>query len=151
MCFPATITKFFRTTFLENTRGGWFWEQFRSALLSSKSTSFGSLIHNRPIEKKEAFKRINNIKALTTLKDFTTLIALNIFNRLPAFTDYIKRYRPSRLPFKSRVILQTSTLSWKRSLSYRNQSSICKANQWTGFYMIGTSVFRKFFGNWKPF
>ena len=37
----------------------------------------------------------------------------------------------------------SQTLSWRRSISYRNQSIdlFCKsANQWTGFYMIGTSV-----------
>ena len=38
------------------------------------------------------------------------------------------------------------TLSWGRSLSCRNQSidfQICISNQWTGFYMIGTSVMKK--------
>ena len=32
------------------------------------------------------------------------------------------------------------TLSWRRSLSYRNQSIDM---QWTGFYMIGTSVMKE--------
>ena len=32
------------------------------------------------------------------------------------------------------------TLSWRRSLSYRNQSS---ANQWTGFYMITASLMKE--------
>ena len=31
------------------------------------------------------------------------------------------------------------TLSWRRSLSYKNQS-IDLENQWNGFYMIGTSI-----------
>ena len=35
------------------------------------------------------------------------------------------------------------TLSWRRRLSYRNQS-ICSANQWTGFYMITASVMKEF-------
>ena len=42
-------------------------------------------------------------------------------------------------------------LSWRRSLSYRNEgpchietsSLICFANQWTGFCMIGTSVMKE--------
>ena len=32
------------------------------------------------------------------------------------------------------------TLSWRRPLPYRNQTW---ANQWTGFYMIGTSAMKK--------
>ena len=32
------------------------------------------------------------------------------------------------------------TLSWQRSLSYRTSPLICRANQWTGFYMISASV-----------
>ena len=45
------------------------------------------------------------------------------------------------------------TLSWQRYLSYRHQaidllcksmdSLICSANQWTGFYMIETSVMKE--------
>ena len=35
----------------------------------------------------------------------------------------------------------SSTLSWRKSLSNKNQ--ICSANQWTGFYMIGTSVMKE--------
>ena len=38
------------------------------------------------------------------------------------------------------------TLSWWRPLSYRNQSK-CRANQWTGFYMITASVMRKLNGH----
>ena len=34
------------------------------------------------------------------------------------------------------------TLSWRRPLSYRNQSIDCLANQWTGFYMITASVMK---------
>ena len=36
------------------------------------------------------------------------------------------------------------TLSWRRPLSYRNQSIdlICLANQWTGFYTITASVMK---------
>ena len=34
------------------------------------------------------------------------------------------------------------TLSWRRPLSYRNQSIVCSANQWTGFYMITASVMK---------
>ena len=34
------------------------------------------------------------------------------------------------------------TLSWRRSLYFRNRSIVCSANQWTGFYMIGASVIR---------
>ena len=37
----------------------------------------------------------------------------------------------------------TVTLSWWRSLSYRNQSIDWSENQWTGFYMIGTSVMKE--------
>ena len=35
------------------------------------------------------------------------------------------------------------TLSWRRSLSYRNQSMICRANQETGFYTVGASIMRE--------
>ena len=35
------------------------------------------------------------------------------------------------------------TLSWRRPLSYRNQSLICSASQWTGLYMITTSVMKQ--------
>ena len=37
------------------------------------------------------------------------------------------------------LILLYLTLSWRRPLSYRNQS----ANQWTGFYMITGSVMKE--------
>ena len=36
----------------------------------------------------------------------------------------------------------TLTLSWRRSLSCRNRS-ICRANQWTGCYMVRTSVVKE--------
>ena len=36
------------------------------------------------------------------------------------------------------------TLSWQRSLSYRNSLLICSANQWTGFYMIEPIVMKEF-------
>ena len=48
-------------------------------------------------------------------------------------------------------------LSWCRSLSYRNQSIdslTCFADQWNGFFMIGTSVMKKLFcltGNFVEF
>ena len=32
------------------------------------------------------------------------------------------------------------TLSWRRSLSYRNQ---CRTNQWIGFYIISISVMKE--------
>ena len=35
------------------------------------------------------------------------------------------------------------TLSWRRPLSYRNQSIDWSANQWTGFYMITASVMKE--------
>ena len=37
------------------------------------------------------------------------------------------------------------TLSWRRPLSYRNQSIdlLCSANQWTGFYMITVFVMKQ--------
>ena len=37
------------------------------------------------------------------------------------------------------------TILWRGSLSYRNQyiDLLCKANQWTVYYMIGTSVMTK--------
>ena len=35
------------------------------------------------------------------------------------------------------------TLSWRRPLSYRNQSMICGGSQWTGFYMITASVMKR--------
>ena len=34
-------------------------------------------------------------------------------------------------------------LSWRRPLSYRNQSIDCSANQWTGFYMITAAVMKE--------
>ena len=38
------------------------------------------------------------------------------------------------------ITIMTLTLSWRRPLSYRNQSN--SANQWTGFYMITASVMK---------
>ena len=44
------------------------------------------------------------------------------------------------------IFTKASTLSWRRSQSYRNQSidlllvSVWSANQWTGFYMICISM-----------
>ena len=35
------------------------------------------------------------------------------------------------------------TLSWRKSLSYKNQSIDLLCNQWTGFYMIGTSIIKE--------
>ena len=35
------------------------------------------------------------------------------------------------------------TFSWRRPLSYRNQSIVCSANQWTGFYMITVSAMKE--------
>ena len=35
------------------------------------------------------------------------------------------------------------TLSWRRSASFRNQSTDMQRNQWTAFYMIGTSVMKE--------
>ena len=42
------------------------------------------------------------------------------------------------------------TLSWRRSLSCRNQSAYCFANHWTDFYMIGigTSVMEELIHLW---
>ena len=37
-------------------------------------------------------------------------------------------------------VTATFTLLKRRSLSYRNQ---CSSNQWTGFYMLGTSVMKE--------
>ena len=37
-------------------------------------------------------------------------------------------------------VTATFTLLKRRSLSYRNQ---CFSNQWTGFYMLGTSVMKE--------
>ena len=34
-------------------------------------------------------------------------------------------------------------LSWRGAISYRSQSLICRANQWTGFYMITASVMKE--------
>ena len=45
-----------------------------------------------------------------------------------------------RLPKKSSFCRVSLTLSWRCYLSYRNQS---RANQWTGFYTIGTSVMKE--------
>ena len=39
------------------------------------------------------------------------------------------------------------TLSWRRSLSYWNQSIDLLYKQWTVFYMIETSVMKKLIGN----
>ena len=44
--------------------------------------------------------------------------------------------------FKIILILLYLTLSWCRSLSYRNQSIDLSANQWTGFYITGASVMK---------
>ena len=44
--------------------------------------------------------------------------------------------------------LKYLTLSSWWSLSYRNSPLIWSANQWSGFFMIGTSVMKKL--NWKP-
>ena len=41
------------------------------------------------------------------------------------------------------LILSTLTLSWRRPLSYRNQSIDLRANQWSGFYMITDSVMKE--------
>ena len=45
---------------------------------------------------------------------------------------------------KIRQLLSVShhslTLSWRRSLSYRNSTLFCRENLWTGFYRRGTSV-----------
>ena len=35
------------------------------------------------------------------------------------------------------------TLSWRRSLSYRSLSTDFPANQWNGFYKIGTSIMKE--------
>ena len=41
------------------------------------------------------------------------------------------------------------TLSWRRPLSYRNQSIDLRSNQWTGFYMITAAVMKQL--NWDCF
>ena len=38
--------------------------------------------------------------------------------------------------------------SWRRYLSYRNQVIDCRASQWPGFYIIGTSVMKKLREEW---
>ena len=53
------------------------------------------------------------------------------------FSDVFRRYRKGALGWNGLIYL---TLSWRRPLSYRNQSTICGANQWTGFYMITVSA-----------
>ena len=51
-------------------------------------------------------------------------------------------------------LITNLTLSWRRSLLYRNQPFICSANQYTGFYMIRTIVMKELntqicrFANW---
>ena len=35
------------------------------------------------------------------------------------------------------------TLSWRRPLSYRNRANQCRANQWTGFYMISVPIMKE--------
>ena len=46
----------------------------------------------------------------------------------------------------SLIAVYALTLSWQRSLSYRNQF-ICRANHWTSSYMIGTSVMKGLMGS----
>ena len=47
--------------------------------------------------------------------------------------------RPT-LKEKKKSVFLGFTPSWRRSLSYRNQSTELLCNQWTGFYTIGTSL-----------
>ena len=51
-----------------------------------------------------------------------------------------RKIKASESRFDSSIFL---TLSWRKSLSYRNQSLICSVNQWTSFYMIRTSIISK--------
>ena len=47
---------------------------------------------------------------------------------------------------QSSVILETIftlTLSWRMALHLETNSLICSSNQWTCFYMIGTSVMKE--------
>ena len=72
---------------------------------------------------------------------------------LPPLFDnwsYLIIFRTSNIIILDRVIIvaftitlmeRCLTLSWRWSLSHRNQ--ICRANQWTGFCMIRTSVMKE--------
>ena len=54
----------------------------------------------------------------------------------------LKRYNVSLIflsQFMPLDVVMSLTLSWRRLLSYRNQ---CRANQWTGFYMITASAMK---------
>ena len=69
----------------------------------------------------------------------TCFILSNIF--FCSFIRMLKYIHLFAIPYYVRVTL---TLSWRRPLSYRNQSIdlFCKSNQWTGFYMITALVMK---------
>ena len=70
----------------------------------------------------------------------TCFILFNIF--LCSFIQMLKYIHLFAIPYYVRVSL---TLSWRRPLSYRNQSIdlFCKSNHWTGFYMITAPVMKE--------
>ena len=80
---------------------------------------------------------LHKIKILRWLIHFLTLfIPLENIGK-PKDFQFFRGYR------KRLVAWNGLTLSWRRSLSHRNQSMICFVNHWTAFYMIGTSVIKE--------
>ena len=61
----------------------------------------------------------------------TELIWFNIWFKLAFYQMQIDK-----------LLVQALTFSWRRPLSYRNQSIDLRSNQWTGFYMITASVMK---------
>ena len=70
----------------------------------------------------------------------TCFILSNIF--FCSFIRMLKYIHLFAIPYFVRVSL---TLSWRRPLSYRNQSIdlLCKSNHWTDFYMITAPVMKE--------
>ena len=59
------------------------------------------------------------------------------------FPQKLLRIWNSMVRKKIRMMRNLLTLSWQKPLSYRNKSLIYSTIQWSGFYMIGTSVMKE--------
>ena len=86
-------------------------------------------------------------KRLTLLSKLMYNISKRLFNYLQITGFfYISSQLSLTSPFSDEWIIKSSisllTLSRRRPLSHRNQSLICEANRWTGFYKITASVMK---------
>ena len=113
-------------------------------------TKFIFILPQRTLVSESAFKvsskawaRLRTVSNLYSIRDHRRISSL-ILSEFKWINWLLFPLKPSEKHrffgdlIENRNQLIRSTLSWRRPLSYRNQSidlQICRANQWTDFYM----------------